>query len=354
MFLMGLVGAGASFGQQVRQPRLEGPPIRGANPQRPLSNDGWQRGEDPRGGVRPAPQQAGIQPQNNRPAAGQSPPQSRAPFTLTAEEEARLDQILLAWEKQSGTVKTYKCDFRRLEYGIALGQNPMDSTKPRTESFGVLKYSAPDKGMFKVESTQFYNPKTNKYEKAGEESLEHWVCDGKSIFEINHKEKTRTERQLPPEMQGAAISDGPLPFVFGAKAAKLKARYWMREIPPPATAKDEIWLQAFPRFQADAANFKLVEIIINGKTFMPKAIQMFGPAFDPQRGNDSRTVFDLHKASYNGRLDNLFTDFIAPDVPFTYKKIVLQPAVEQPTAGRAPAPRGNERAAQAPSRRSTR
>jgi TIGR03009 family protein len=358
--LIGLLGSGTSFGQQGRlndgQPRLEAPASRGgntgyqrtANPQVLQGNDGWQRGEDPRGGARPLPQQAGAQPQNNRPAAAaQAPPP--APFMLTAEEEARLDQILLAWEKQSATVKTYKCDFTRLEYGSVFGQNPADKDKVRTISVGVLKYSAPDKGMFEVTSSRFYDPKTGGYETSGAESREHWVCDGKSIFEINHKEKTRTERRLPPEMQGAAISDGPLPFVFGAKAAKLKQRYWMREIPPPVTAKDEIWLQAFPRFQADAANFKLVEIIINGKTFMPKAIQMYSPAFDPQRGNDSRTVFDLLKASYNGRLDNVFTDFVGPDVPFHYKKIVLQPAVEQPTASVAPAPRGNARSAQAPS-----
>ncbi|MEX2139847.1 MAG: TIGR03009 domain-containing protein [Pirellulales bacterium] len=367
LFLIGFLSADSSFGQQGRlnsgQPQLEAPALRGAtagnqrsaNPQRLQANDGWQRGEEPRGGVRPIPQQSAAQPQNNRPAVtGQAPPQPRAPFTLTPQEEFRLDQILIAWEKQSSTIKTYKCEFARLEYGAVFGQNPNDQLKPRTDSTGELKYSAPDKGMFKVTSIQFYNPKTGEYDKGSAENLEHWVCDGKSIFEINHKEKTRTERRLPPEMQGTAISDGPLPFVFGAKAATLKQRYWMREIPPPVTAKDEIWLQAFPRFQADAANFKLVEIIIGGKDFMPKAIQMFSPAFDPQRGNDSRTVFSFKKTSFNGALDNVFTDFVGPDVPFHYKKIVLQPAVEQPTASGAPAPRGNARSAQAPTGRSTR
>ena len=40
---------------------------------------------------------------------------------MTQQEEARLDQILLDWEKQSATVKTYKCDFTRLEFGTAFG-----------------------------------------------------------------------------------------------------------------------------------------------------------------------------------------------------------------------------------------
>ena len=359
--VISLLGSGVSSGQQARlndrQPRLEAPAMRGANPanQRlanPQDNDGWQRGEEVRGGARQIPQQGSGQPQNNRPAAGQTPPP--APFTLTPQEEARLDQILVAWEKRSSTIKTYKCEFERLEYGMVFGQNPADQRKHRTFSTGELKYSAPDKGMFKVTSIEFYNPKTGAYDKGGVENLEHWVCDGKSIFEINHKEKTRTERRLPPEMQGAAISDGPLPFVFGAKAATLKQRYWMREMPPPATAKDEIWLQAFPRFQADAANFKLVEIIINGKTFMPIAIQMFSPAFEPERGNDSRTVFSFKKTSYNGKLDNVFTDFVAPDVDFRYKKIIVQPTEGQPMATQQPPQRGDARAARAPTGRSTR
>ena len=362
--LVGMSGLGTSFGQQGRlndvQPRLETPGARGgysepqrqANPQLLQGTDGWQGGGEPRGAAGASQQPAGVPPQNIRPPAGQVQQQPPPPFTLTREEEARLDQILIAWEKQSGNVKTYKCDFIRLEYGMVFGQNPADKDKPRTIAYGQLKYSAPDKGMFKVTSTQFYNPKTGEHEAGGPESLEHWVCDGKSIFEINHKEKTRTERPLPPEMQGAAISDGPLPFVFGAKAAKLKARYWMREIASP-NAAEEIWLQAVPRFQADAANFKFVEIIMSHKNFMPKAIQMFSPAYAPERGNDSRTVFDLQKASYNGRLDNVFTDFVAPDVDFRYKKIILRPQIEQPTAGGAPQ-RDGARQAQAPRRGPTR
>jgi hypothetical protein len=151
-------------------------------------------------------------------------------------------------------------------------------------------------------------------------------------------------------MRGAAISDGPLPFVFGAKAATLKQRYWMREITPPAEQQTSIWLQAFPRFQADAANFKYVEIIIGRKDFMPKAIQMYSPAFDPEKGNGSRTVFDFQKTSFNGRLDNVFTDFVGPDVPFHYKKIVLQPLLDQPPAANIQQPRRDERSAQAPNR----
>ena len=53
---------------------------------------------------------------------------------------------------------------------------------------------------------------------------EHWVCDGTSIYEYRTEQKQLVERPIPKEMQGKAIVDGPLPFLFGAEAAKLKQR----------------------------------------------------------------------------------------------------------------------------------
>jgi TIGR03009 family protein len=334
----------------ARQPAAGNLNIHRAANLQPQSNDGWQRGEEPHGNQQRVPNHPGAGPPGINPPA-HSAPQPRAPFFLSPQEQANLDQILAAWERQSSTIKTYKCDFTRFEYSTPFGQKaqPDQQPTPRTISTGVLKYSAPDKGMFMVSEIQILNPKTGKYESGGPDDLEHWVCDGKSIFEINHKQKTRTEKPLPPQMQGAAISDGPLPFVFGAKAATLKQRYWLREI-TPAGVTDAIWLEAHPRFQADAANFRFVEVIIGRKDFMPKAIQMYNPAYDPKRENDSRTVFDFQKTSFNGRFDNVFKDFVGPDVPFHYKKIVLQPLIDQPAAADAQPTGRNERSAQAPKR----
>jgi TIGR03009 family protein len=344
-----LVCATASLGQQRSQTRQS--PAQGAsrqargnsgverasNLQIPAS-EGWQAGEEPARGRGGAPLNQA------RPTA----PQPSMPFTLTQQEEASLDRILLAWEQQSSTIKTYKCNFTRWEYGKPAFGAAMPKGAHLTKAVGELKYSAPDKGLFKVTEIELYNAKTRKHEPGGPENLEHWVCDGRSIFQIDHKEKTRTERPLPPEMQGQAISDGPLPFVFGAKAATLKQRYWMREIASPHP-NETIWLQAYPRYQADAANYRYVEIIMGRKDFMPRAIQMFGTAFDPQQGNEDRVAFSFDNVSFNGRLDNVFRDFVGPDVPFGYKKIVL-PTVGQPAAAGAPPQRENARSARAPER----
>ena len=62
---------------------------------------------------------------------------------------------------------------------------------------------------------------------------EQWLCDGKSIYQFDYTQKLVTEYVMPPEMQGKGIGDGPLPFVFGVEAQKLKQRYFMRIITPP-------------------------------------------------------------------------------------------------------------------------
>ena len=49
-------------------------------------------------------------------------------------------------------------------------------------------------------------------------------------------EKKLKVHPLPKEMQGEAIADGPVPFIFGAKADKMKQRYWIRDVTP----KEEI------------------------------------------------------------------------------------------------------------------
>ena len=75
---------------------------------------------------------------------------------------------------------------------------------------------------------------------------EHWVCDGNSVYEINHQTKQLIETKLPPDMRGKAIAEGPLPFMFGAKKDTIRARYWIREIPRKQAA-DPYHLEFVPK-----------------------------------------------------------------------------------------------------------
>ena len=245
-----------------------------------------------------------------------APPQ---PPALSPQEQAALDQLLAAWEARNAAVKTWSCTFRKWEYNA---WSPADAAGERlafAESTGELKYAAPDTGLFRVRESRQWGATAGRYEPQPAGTGEHWVCNGESIYEFRHTEKQLLETKLPPEMRGKAISDGPLPFVFGAKADTLKKRYWMRII-TPRDIRDQVWLEALPRYQVDAANFSKVELILQARDLMPFAIQIFKP------GGQDRDVyqFDPNTNLIDKGLD-LIRDFARPTTPFGYTHVVQDP-----------------------------
>jgi TIGR03009 family protein len=257
-------------------------------------------------------------------------PAAPQPTPLQPEQQAALDQLLAAWETRNAAVRTWACAFHKWEYNA---WSPADANGERlafAESTGELKYAAPDKGLFRVKETKQWNPEARRYEIRGGDTGEHWVCNGESIYEFRHSERQLRETKLPPEMRGKAISDGPLPFVFGAKADTLKKRYWMRIVTPP-DVRDQIWLEALPKFQADAANFSKVELILQARDLMPFAIQIYKPA-----GQD-RDVFQFDpRTNLIDRGLDMIRDFAKPMTPFGYKYVLED--LQASAAGPPPAP----------------
>ena len=140
-----------------------------------------------------------------------------------------------------------------------------------------MKYKKPDKGLFRIDGQR----------------PEQWVCDGMSIYQYDYQKKQLIEHKLPPEKQGQAIEDGPLPFLFGASAEKLKRRYWIRAVPPPPGVKDQIWLEAYPRYQQDAADFQRADVILGTKDVLPLGIQLHLP------NGKSRTSYSFQGMDVN-------------------------------------------------------
>ena len=283
--------------------------------------------------VRPQqPVQPPQSPQQPAQPLQQPAQQPQQPPGLTPQEQAALDQLLTAWEARNTSIKTWSCRFTKWEYNAWSPVDPQGFRKQFTESAGDLKYAAPDKGSFRIRETKQWNQQAGRYELRAGEAGEHWVCNGASIYEFRHAEKQLRETRLPPEMQGKAISDGPLPFVFGAKAETLKKRYWMRII-TPAAVKDQIWLEARPRFQADAANFSKVELILQARDLMPFGIQIHKP------GGQDRDVYQFDAAtSLIDRGLDLLRDFSKPATPLGYRYI-LEDQQGQPPPG-PPGPPG--------------
>jgi len=263
----------------------------------------------------------------------------QAPFFLSPQQQSDLDAVLTDWEKQNAQISRFECSVMRLEYDATFG----GPDQLKTESYGELKYAAPDKGLFKITRMFVWgrDPKTNQWQKNKAEPEEYWTCDGKSTFQVDSKQKLVIETPIPPEMQGKAISDGPLPFVFGAKADVLKNRYFMRITTPPNVAKDQIWLEAFPKWQKDAANFAWVELILAKSSKVPYAIQIYSPGNSPLEDHAklSRTMIRLDEPAVNSPVALVagFLGNFAQPSPMGYRHVVQSNTVAPPAAPQAPA-----------------
>jgi TIGR03009 family protein len=284
------------------------------------------------------------QPANPAPAAAPAGPAQAPPgFQLNQLEQAYLDQVLASWERESAKIVTFKCPFERWEYDQAFGPA---ADVPLFKDKGELSFQKPDKGSFQITEINKWQAKPvpageqppaeveGDWVKQPDAIGEHWVCDGKAVFEYRHDQKQLVERPIPPELQGKSIVDGPLPFLFGAEAAKLKARYWMRIQQQPD--QNLIWLQATPKFQADAANYQAVELMLDRQQLLPTAMRVHLP-----NRSSHLYLFSLKDASVNGHLDRLMTLFQAPRTPFGWKRVVEDLPAE-------PAPPGPPRQAAQP------
>lgn len=283
----------------------------------------------------------------------QQGPQVPPWFPLAPDHEKRLNEILNFWEHKTSAVERYRCNFRRYEYEMArLGK----VWKTYTE--GKIQYASPDKGLFKVEVIKHRTPPKQPGGEPGWQDQvggprEHWICDGESIFEFNYPLKQIIVRPLPPGMKGKQIAEGPLPFMFGAKAAQIKRRFWVREVTPPNSEK-EFHLQAIPRTLQDAQNFRELLIVIAEEDFLPQAMVLF-------HRNKAKTtyVFEDREMNWNTTLEaiNIFKRaFFEPVLPDRDWKKVAAPLEQaatrpprQPTRGAAVRPPfGPARQAQTP------
>ena len=309
-----------------------------ARQQTPAPNTGGQTGAADSGQVQ-------------RPVA-----QPRMPvgFPLDAENQKYIEQLLAYWEGTSQQVTHYQCAMTRWTYD----QEVCNFRKPENNQLvaaviarGSVRYRSPDKGMYEVtEQWQFGGPAEQpggdpKYERRALTNKdfaeqEKWICDGRSIYEYDFQRKQITELTLPPEAQGEGLKNSPLPFVFGAKAAELLDRYWIRDVTPP-NVTDQYWLEAWPKRASDAQSYSKLEIILTRDPFLPAAIHMYAPNYDPKT-NPSKMVFEFRDREINGTLAGLLDRFfIRPSTPFGWERAVQDLASETGASmvdrmGRAP------------------
>ena len=329
-----------------RAPALPDQPVMPQDPRlEPRAPDGRDAQGQMPGGQATGPQNLG--PQGTVPPNAGPPQPPPPPFVLTPAEQAQLDRLLLFWEKSSQNIKTFRCNFTRWEYDPVFGP----PEKPLFRDQGELRYAAPDKGLYSVDGTRAEKwisdeggqGRSGRWA-ASEGRAEKWICDGKSIFEYDFQRKRVVEHKLPPQLQGKAVADGPVPFLFGAKAEQLSRRYWLRIVTPPGT-QGEVWLDAYPKFLADAQNFRHVELIlaVGQNEVRPSAVQIHHP------NGKNRTVYQFESAVVNKTgVRDVFEDPFHARVPAGWQKLV-EDAPQAPSPpqrrgfGNAPAVIGDRR-----------
>jgi TIGR03009 family protein len=253
-----------------------------------------------------------VVPQDPRLQVRQDPRQPLPPrIQITSQEEAELDKVLKAWEESSGRVKNFYCNFIRWEYDLTF---VVDGKPREKKNKGRIWFATPDKGAFVVDDAT---------------PPERWICDGLSIYEYNYQAKVLTQHKLPPQLQGKAIADGPLPFLFGSSADQLKRRYWMKLVTPPDHVGKTVWIQAFPRYQQDAANFDQARLVLDAKSLQPGALELVMP------GRTASTSYAFERIASNDLLWNLKGNPFAPEKPGRDWRFVVEESPQDPQAAQA-------------------
>jgi TIGR03009 family protein len=278
----------------------------------------------------PNQQQPGQPPA--QPPAQQPPvtPQVPAGFQLNVLEQQQLDLVLQKWQQESGKITTFKCPFERWEYDIAFGPN--NNQDPLNKNDGELSYHRPDKGSFEITKIKTFKeipvpagtPRKGDWIEQPTTIGDHWVCDGKSVYQYRPDLKQLIEHPIPPQLQGQAIVDGPLPFLFGADAAKLKQRYWMKLDQQQNRDPKQIWLIALPKFQAQAADFREIDVILDRDAMLPLYMQVWMP-----NGSHHMYRFMIDQATVNSVWEKLPKLFDRPPIPAGWKRVVENVPLQQ-------------------------
>ncbi|HEU5116296.1 MAG TPA: hypothetical protein VFT74_06410, partial [Isosphaeraceae bacterium] len=101
---------------------------------------------------------------------------------------------------------------------------------------------------------------------------------------------------LDKDQRKRSIEEGPLPFLFNMKSADAKRRYFI-ELLQKKTTKDGspgAIIRIVPRIDIDQSEFSQAIVLLNLKTFLPEALQLYSP-----NGKDTKTYI-FSKVERNG------------------------------------------------------
>jgi hypothetical protein len=242
-----------------------------------------------------------------------------APFVQSQAEARRIAGILKRWEAAGRNTRSFSCHFMRWDYDFTWGPQQNDSLM--SERHGTIAYRAPDNGAFRETEMKTYDAAKGKYI-CSSENLEHWLCDGRHVFWLHFKTQSIDIISVPPDRWNRMTVDGPVPFFYPIDAAALLKRFWFREITPREQIGKQLWLDAWPKNNAEAAFIQRFEIILNLPDFTP-----VGHQITPRNGRD-RTVYLFEDYRQNEASAVSLNDFTPPAFTTFWKWQRLPPPTD--------------------------
>ena len=95
-------------------------------------------------------------------------------------------------------------------------------------------------------------------------------------------------------------------------------------------------MELFPKRIEDSRMYSKIELVIAKDDFLPKAMHMFSPQYDPAKGNESSQYFTFENRQVNNQLDKLndfFRVFVSPRLPgLGWKRVARRVGSNQATA----------------------
>jgi len=196
-----------------------------------------------------------------------------------------LERLLTDWAASSEKIRRLEGDHLRRVYDLVYEVEKL--------SQGRFYYETPDKGRINITPVEITKLMLQQRE-SGEartkkrkdgmpfelksDQEECWSCDGLRVYELDVAKKEARVAQLPTDMQGKNIMDSPLPFLFGMPPEKAKRRFEMSLIRPIDPKSGTASLHILPRLPQDAASWASADVILDLKTFLPRAGQLVDPA----------------------------------------------------------------------------
>ena len=202
----------------------------------------------------------------------------------------RLDAVLMQWQQKMQNVQTLLVP--------QLGRSDVDKTFRVTTNWqGTAKYMKP--GLALLEMYQRDRPQV--YEK--------YICTGTFLYQFVPSDQIVRVMEMPPPKPGQMADDNFLALLFSTRADEARRRYDIRLV-----KEDQyyVYLEIFPRFPNDKADFQRARLALNNQSFLPRSLW-----FEQPNGNEIN--WDIPRLEINARLNR--AEFTSPALPPNWRLV---------------------------------